>query len=168
MVRRTASERVNRLEAAEMVIEATDAHTFEQPDLPDSAGSALAGRSSHDGASQPSQPPSLAPPPPMTPIQPITGRRGGIKYPARGPSHFSSTGQCGTLSTTTIIRVTTHHVVVDRERQPVVSARCLRHRADASANNSQLSELEGEVLWEYAKLGDKIRRVGSSRPTATA
>ncbi|WOO82231.1 DASH complex subunit dad3 [Vanrija pseudolonga] len=27
------------------------------------------------------------------------------------------------------------------------------------ANNSQLSELESEVLWEYAKLGDKIRRI---------
>ncbi|KAL1412505.1 hypothetical protein Q8F55_000251 [Vanrija albida] len=27
------------------------------------------------------------------------------------------------------------------------------------ANNSQLSELESDVLWEYAKLGDKIRRI---------
>lgn len=29
----------------------------------------------------------------------------------------------------------------------------------ASANHSQLSPLESEVLWEYAKLADKLKRV---------
>lgn len=28
-----------------------------------------------------------------------------------------------------------------------------------SASNEQLSSLEQDVLWEYAKLGDKIKRV---------
>jgi hypothetical protein len=32
-----------------------------------------------------------------------------------------------------------------------------------SANNEHLTSLEQDVLWEYAKLGDKIRRV-SYRP----
>lgn len=33
--------------------------------------------------------------------------------------------------------------------------------ADDSAGHPQLSALEAEVLWEYAKLADKVKRVSS-------
>lgn len=32
-------------------------------------------------------------------------------------------------------------------------------QADSSAEHPQLSPLEAEVLWEYAKLADKVKRV---------
>ena len=57
-----------------------------------------------------------------------------------------------------------HHV--DIFDQPIVSHSSMRMRlcvsracTDGSTNHPQLSPLEQEVLWEYAKLGDKTKRV---------
>jgi hypothetical protein len=35
-------------------------------------------------------------------------------------------------------------------------------KLNTSANNEHLTSLEQDVLWEYAKLGDKIKRVSYS------